>query len=122
MDEAHRPAYFENPGGGEFVGRGRGGAGVQPGEASGEPKVRLAQHGRRPGQLASWGGEATQPLHDRVRDGARRQARDTGRGRRRRLDSLADYGTDQFAEEERNPAGHLVARGREGLLHFGAER
>ena len=49
MDEAQRPAFLEDPGGGELVGRGRGGAGVHPGEAGGEPKVRLAQHGRRPG-------------------------------------------------------------------------
>jgi hypothetical protein len=49
VDEAQRPAFFEDPGGGEFVCRGRGGAGVQPGEAGGQPEVRLAQHGRRPG-------------------------------------------------------------------------
>ena len=64
----------------------------------------------------------TQPLHDRVRDRARRQARDAGSGRRRRLDALAGDGVEQLADEERNAAGHLMARGREGRLHLGAER
>ena len=35
VDEAQRPALLKDPGGGEFVGRGRGGAGVQAGEAGG---------------------------------------------------------------------------------------
>ena len=35
-DEAQRPALLEDSGGGELVGRGRGGAGVHVGEAGGE--------------------------------------------------------------------------------------
>jgi hypothetical protein len=48
VDEAQRPALFEDPGGGEFVGGGRGGARVQPSEAGCQPEIHLAQHGRRP--------------------------------------------------------------------------
>ena len=55
-------------------------------------------------------------------DRARRQARDAGRGRRRRLYALVGDRPDEFADEERNAAGHLVARGREARLHVGAER
>jgi hypothetical protein len=61
-------------------------------------------------------------VHDRVRDRARREARDAGTGRRRRLDAFFGDGAEEFADQERNAAGHLVARGREGGLHVGAER
>src|SRR5262249_38957884 len=69
-------------GGGQLVGRGRGGPGFHPGQGGGEPKVRLAQYGRRRRQRAGGRGQAAPPLHDRLRDGARRQGRDAGPGLR----------------------------------------
>jgi len=57
-----------------------------------------------------------------VRDRARCETRDAGRVRRRRFDAFLGDRSDEFADEERNAAGHLVAHGREGRLHLGAER
>jgi hypothetical protein len=76
VHEAQRSTRLEDPGGGELVGRGRGGSGVDAGEARREPKVGLAEHGRRSCQLAGGGGKATQALHDRLRDRPRREGRD----------------------------------------------
>ena len=122
VDEAQRSALLEDPCGGELVGGGGGGTGVQAGEAGGEPEVRLAQHGRRWCQFPSGRGQATQPLHDRVRDRARRKRRDAGR----RLPQSArcpppQIVADELVDEERNAASHLVAGRRESRLHVGPE-
>ena len=52
VHEAQRPAPLEDPGRGELVGRGCGGSWVEVGEAGREPKIGLAEHGRRSCQLA----------------------------------------------------------------------
>ena len=121
MHEAQWPTRVEDPGGGELVRRGCGGPGVNAGETGGEPKVGLAQHGRRSCQVAGGYGEAIQPLHDRVRDRARGEPRDAGRGCRRRRDTLLSDRANELLHEERHAPGHLMARPRESRLHFGAE-
>ena len=98
MDEAQRPARLEDPGGGQLVGRNRGGAAIYAGEPGGKPKVSLAQHGRRRCQRASRRGQAAQPLHDRLRDRAWRQRGDARRGCRRGLDPRLGNRPDQFAD------------------------
>ena len=52
VHEAERPTLLEDPGRGELVGRGCGGSWVDGSEAGREPKVGLAEHGRRSCQLA----------------------------------------------------------------------
>jgi hypothetical protein len=56
-----------------------------------------------------------------VRDRARRELRNAGRGWRRRLDARLGNRPDELADEERDAAGHLVASGRERRLHIGPQ-
>jgi len=121
VDKAHRPTRLEDPGGGQLVGRGRGGAGVQPGQAGGQPEVRLAQHSRRRRQRAGRGSQAAQPPHHRLRDRARRERGDAGRGCRRRLDPRLGNRPDEFLDQERNAAGYLVTGRGERRRHVGPE-
>jgi hypothetical protein len=60
-------------------------------------------------------------LRDGVRDRPRRERRDPGGARRRRLDALLSDRADELLDEERNTTCHLVARAREHRLHFRAE-
>ena len=64
VHEAQRPTLLEDPGSGELVRSVSGGPRVQLGQASRDPKLGLAQHGRRACQLAGAYGEAPQPQHD----------------------------------------------------------
>jgi hypothetical protein len=52
VHEAQRPTLREDHGRGELVGRGCGGSRADVGEAGREPKIGLAEHGRRSCQLA----------------------------------------------------------------------
>jgi len=121
VDEAQRPALLQDPGGGQLVGRAGGGTGIQAGQAGREPEVRLAQHGRRRRQLPSGRGQAAEPLHDRLRDRARRQCRHPGRRCRGRLDARLGDRPDELLDQERDAARHLMAGRRESRLHIGPQ-
>ena len=121
MHKAQWPTLLEDPGAGELVGRGRGGARGHAGKAGREPKVGLAEHGRRACQLVGSGGEAPQAQHDRLRDRARGKGFDARRGRRGRLYGLLGNRADQLLDEERNAARRRMARPRERRIHLGPE-